>query len=188
MKQIQVHGEQAKGCYFTVLKFGSQEVKHKGLVFAYMYDKFIDRINDIEIPFECIEISTFKPSIVSVSDRGFNYLFDYRLSKINKVTPDKPSTYYTLPFEFRNSILITDIEDFNCIGQDMTFDFVESIIEDERYSDEGCGTQEGLKFLNKRGWVLLDRYKTRLFNLAKKIFTESDLAYFDVDPTNLTED
>lgn len=93
---------------------------------------------------------------------------------------------YQLPFKFRSSIEIADIDDFNCVGQDMTEAFAESMFSDDRYTESGENPL-GV-YLSYRGIQLLDRYQTRLYRLAEKIFNEAELDYFDVSPHNVIEE
>lgn len=90
--------------------------------------------------------------------------------------------------QFRNSIRIYDVEDFNCIGQDMLFAFVDSISEDERYLHDSINLETGERYLNLKAVQMIERYNVRLTKLAKSIIPKDQWDYLDFEPENLITD
>ena len=90
--------------------------------------------------------------------------------------------------QFRNSIRIYDAEDFNCIAQDMLFEFVQSISDDERYLHYTVNEETGERYFNQKAVQMIERYNVRLTKLAKLIIPETQWGYFDFEPENLITD
>lgn len=89
------------------------------------------------------------------------------------------------PFSFRNSIEIEDIEDFNCIVEEILSEFVSSLSSDERYIETIFDGEEGETAFTNRAMQMIERYKDRLGTLAQKYFEEDELIDLNLDPPNL---
>lgn len=92
-----------------------------------------------------------------------------------------------LPITFKNSIEIKDIEDFNCVGQDIVFELVDRLAKNSKYHS-GYTSEDGTPYFNEFARKLIDNTQRRLGKLASLLFTESDLVYLDLNPWNLLEE